>query len=202
MVDLGPATEHDMVLAFLRAEVDSSRFGGFYRASLDKLRNFGLGPEVLLDSPDLGSTLQNAFRKHILAGVRGYGVNQLLFRGFPADVTWRRITLKPTDFDILKYAKWPAWVKLSGGTRSVLDGARNVHTIDLGDGMNNLILDVASDVRAGKKYPELICVDGSKDDLILIEGHTRATAYALAQLPDEAECIVGSSPKMSEWAVY
>jgi hypothetical protein len=37
---------------------------------------------------------------------------------------------------------------------------------------------------------------------VLIEGHTRATAYALAQLPERIECIVGSSPIMNQWAFY
>jgi hypothetical protein len=61
---------------------------------------------------------------------------------------------------------------------------------------------LAEDLRRGKRYAELIGVDGQSGNIILMEGHTRATAYALAQLPDRIECIVGSSPSMSQWAFY
>jgi len=33
MINLGPATEDDVVLAFLLAEIDSARFGSLYQAT-------------------------------------------------------------------------------------------------------------------------------------------------------------------------
>lgn len=84
----------------------------------------------------------------------------------------------------------------------MMDGAANVDSIDLGDGTNAHILAVAADVRIGKRYPELIGVTDENEDVILLEGHTRATAYALTQLPEQIECMVGSSPTMRNWAFY
>jgi hypothetical protein len=202
MIDLGPATENDMVLAFLKAEVDSARFKAPYQGCFDHLKEFGFDRQVLLHSPDLQSAEQNAIRKEILKVVRGYTDGQFLFIGFPVDVTWRRTALEPTDLAKLRYANYPAWVKLSGGTRRVMDGAANVDSIDLGDGTNAHILAVAADVRTGKRYPELIGVTDENEDVILIEGHTRATAYALTQPPEQIECIIGSSPTMRTWAYY
>jgi len=38
MNELGSATEHEMVLAFLQAEIDSTRFGPIYQGNLTKWR--------------------------------------------------------------------------------------------------------------------------------------------------------------------
>jgi len=202
MVDLGPATEHEMVLAFLRAEVDSSRFGKYYQGAVDGLTESGLGRGTLLDSADLRSDQHNAIRKAILSGVRGYGVGQRLFVNFPSDVTWRRVTLGPEDFGKLMYANWDGWIKLSGGTRRVIDGAANIYSVDLGDGTNDLILAMAADLKAGRTFPQLIAAAGENGNVILIEGHARATAYVLANSPERIECILGASPTMRNWAVY
>jgi hypothetical protein len=202
MIELGPATEDEMVLAFLRAEVESSRFGRPYQNCFDALKKFGINQEHLLGEADLHSVQHNSIRKDILRIARGYGDSQLLFRSFPDDATWRCIALERTDLGKLKYGNWPPWPDFSGGTRRVVDGAANIDSFDLGNRTNNVILAVAADVRAGKRYAELIGAEGEGGDIILIEGHVRATAYVLAQLPEGVECIVGSSPAMHTWAAY
>jgi hypothetical protein len=53
MIELGPATEDEMVLAFLRAEVESSRFGGPYQNCFDQLEKLGIDQKLLLDNADL-----------------------------------------------------------------------------------------------------------------------------------------------------
>jgi hypothetical protein len=52
MIDLGPATEDDVVLAFLRAEIDSARFGSIYATIL---ANSGLDRQGVIDHPDQNS---------------------------------------------------------------------------------------------------------------------------------------------------
>jgi hypothetical protein len=191
------------VLAFLRAKVESSRFGAPIQSCFAQLKEkLGLDRELLLNAADPRSVQHNAIRKNILRTARGYGDGQLLFRNFPSDVTWRRIALETTDLGKLKYGNWLPWVVFSGGTRRVVDGAANIYSADLGNRTNDLILAIAADVKAGKQYAELIGAAGDGDDVILIEGHVRATAYALAQLPDRMECIVGSSPAMRNWVAY
>ncbi|HXM60853.1 MAG TPA: hypothetical protein VN950_08325 [Terriglobales bacterium] len=83
------------------------------------------------------------------------------------------------------------------------NGRRSKHFFRyLGDGTNGLVLAIAADLKAGKKFPELIAAAGENGDVILIEGHSRATAYALAGLPELVECILGTSPTMRNWAAY
>jgi hypothetical protein len=144
MIELGPATEDEMVLAFLGAEVESSRFRGHYQNCFDQLEKFGIDQKLLLDNADLQSVQQNSIRKNILRTARGYGDGQLLFRNFPTDATWRRVALERTDLGKLKYGNWPPWVAFSGGTRRVVDGAANIHWVDLGNRTNDLILTIIS----------------------------------------------------------
>jgi len=202
MTDLGLATEADMVLAFIKAEVDSVRFGALYQNCFDQLKPYGFDRGALVDGADIHSAQQNAVRKEILKAIRGYGANQFLFIRFPTNVTWRRLALEQMDLCKLKYANCPPWVELSNNTRLVTEGAKNLgpDTPAKDDAAN--IRAVADDLKRGRRYPELIGVDDPNGHIILMEGHTRATAYVLAKLPERVECIVGSSPTMNNWAFY
>src|SRR5438876_500361 len=112
-----------MVLAFLQGEIDSPRFGSNY---VSLLASAGATRTALIDDPDLDNVAHNATRRQLLADVRGYGRDQWLFRGFPAAARWRRVRLERADGVGIFYANHPTWRDLSGGTRSLLDGARNV----------------------------------------------------------------------------
>ena len=94
MIELGPATENDMVLAFVRAEIDSPRFGGRYHHCLAML-----GSDCrLIDNADVMDAQQNAVRQKLLGCTRGYGKNTALFSDFPfkvAMLTRRREPWQP-----------------------------------------------------------------------------------------------------------
>ena len=197
MKELGPATEHEVVLAFVRAEIDSTRFGSHYQ---NVLANSGLNRSRLIDDADLSNTNENHVREELLKAVRGYKANQYLFTGFPADIKWRRIELELLELGRLKYANYPTWVGLSQGTRSVVDGARNVGKMQSVETAN--IEAVAERIKGGDCFPELIAVQGDDQDLVLVEGHTRATAYTLAKVLSPVACLVGSSPFLKEWKFY
>jgi hypothetical protein len=93
-------------------------------------------------------------------------------------------------------------VQLSGGTRLVIDGARNLGLINVaGDPAGN-VLGVVAGIRSGKRYPPLIAVEGSGGFLVLMEGHTRATAYCLAKFKEPIDALVGSSPALKQWSYY
>lgn len=76
MIDRGPATEDEMIVAFLRAEIDSSRYGENYvRAGL---RARGL-ERRLIDSPNVTDSVENGVRRQLM-GYRGYEVRQALLQ--------------------------------------------------------------------------------------------------------------------------
>lgn len=186
MLELGPATEPEMVQAFLRAELDSPRFSGEYH--IDR--------HALIDSADLQSPTQNATRLGALKKVKG---SLLLPR-----VAWRRVGLQEGDLPRLKYLNHPDWIEFSGGTRLVSDGAKNIRSKKMRGNTNAHILAVADAFRKGATYPQLIAVTGEEDlaDIILTEGHVRATAYILAGWPSHIECILGTSRITHEWDVW
>lgn len=197
MIERGPTTEDEMVVAFLRAEVDSSRYGDAIR---DWLEWKGL-KRNLIDAPNLGDSMDSESRKELLTAYRGYGNRKLLFTGFPLDVRWRRVVLEPDDLPKLRYANYSTWVGLSGGSRLVIDGARNFpESRDHPETYQ--IKGIMEAVRNGAQFPELIAVEAEDASLILVEGHSRATAYVIEQAVDDLELLVGSSPLISKWSFY
>ena len=203
MIEIGKINEHEMVSAFLKAEIDSPRFG---KCIIQKLTLTNYTRRKIIDNPNLKKSDHNDLRVELLSQCRGYGRDQLLFRGFPKDTNWKKVRIGPTEIELLKYAKFDDWVKLSNGSRLVLDGAKNVDKIDVmgNDGVliNTRIKTVVADLRGGKRYPELIAVKNHEEFLVLLEGHMRATAYALFGIKEDIEIIVGSSTSMHEWAFY
>jgi hypothetical protein len=189
MVELGPASVNEMVLAFVKAEVDSERFRNDYLAPMAQC---GFDRHTLIDSADLESASQNRVRLYALTRAKGG-----LLRGLE-DVTWRRVALEKADIPRLKYLNHLNWIEFSGRTRLVSDGAKNIGSIQLPDKTNAQILKLADDFEKGRRYPELIAVAVGKD-LVLLEGHMRATAYALAGWPTSVDCILGESPSAQKW---
>ena len=194
MIDHGFTTEENMVLNFLKTEIESPRFGSIIK---DVLTQSGLDQALLIDRADLGNTIDNQTRMVLLKALRWY-----LFPGFPPNVQWRRADLEPTDLKRLKYAKFQSWITLSGGSRLVSDGAKNVDTITTDDKVEANVKAVVEQLRLGKRYPELIVVQGAGEDLILVEGHTRATAYVLAKPIEHIPSLVGTSSQMDQWKRY
>ena len=52
----------------------------------------------------------------------------------------------------------------------------------------------------GKKFLELIAVEGQYSELILVEGHSRATAYVACRWNEGIKVFLTSSPSMHDWA--
>ena len=192
-----PATAEQVTLAFLRGQIDSPRWGKYYLAYLRRHR---LSRAKLIDQADLLDAKQNAARTALLNAASGS-----LFEGFPADTTWVRRTIPAAGLGRLKYMNSGPWLQLSGGTRRVADGARNLDGVMIRDGpfsINAHVKAVMTVVRKGAVFPDLILVQGEKDDLILLEGHARATAYVAAQLTVPVGAFVGSSPNMKQWMFF
>lgn len=191
---LAPCSENEMVLAFVRAEFDSPRFGPMIRFVL-------AGDARLVNEPDLADLAENVIRRQALVAVRGYGRDDMLFRGFPSEVEWSRLAFTVSEVGELLYANYPTWVKLSGGSRRVRDGAANIGLVDVDEDINEHVPAVERALTGGSECPELILVAESQEsDHVILEGHTRATAYVRALPPDaEVEVIAGYAPEMSAW---
>jgi len=54
----------------------------------------------------------------------------------------------------------------------------------------------------GESFPELAAVKGEGNDLILIEGAHRTTAYVALRWTKNLPAFIGTSPLMRDWAFY
>jgi hypothetical protein len=190
MREIGPTSNDEMVLSFIRAEIDSPVWGPSYEEVLGALH---ADRSTLIDNGDLNDGSANHVRGAVLGMVRGYGRNGFLFSGFPLDTTWRRVLLDHADFQTLKYVNSGPWKDLFT-TRSVEDGARNYQR---DAGLAARVDDSVQKINRGDSIAEIILVEDA-DRLVVLEGNTRATAYLkIATTPIPA--LIGSSPAMHQW---
>lgn len=193
---LRPSSEAEMVALFLRTELPAARFRDTLQALLQ--RN-GL-PERVITHPDLGDDAENQARLRLLTQHREYGTGTGLFEGFPNDVRWQWMAITPAELARVRYIDYDYWVELSGGTRLAVDAAPRIRAGVAPFGVpSDWALGMAQAVADGARFPPLILVTTAPgDDLVVLEGHARLTAYMLAcgRLPPELEVLVGSSPAM------
>lgn len=194
----GPASEHEIVKAFLQAEFDSVRFGHAYRLALSQR---GVGRSII-DKAEITDEAANRIRADVLGEVRGYGVGRDLFYGFPKDITWSRVQFQASEIGSLRYGRFDEWVILTSGTRLVSDGVRGLDSPLCKVDTRAAVKAIAKALMAGVHCPPIIIVgpDIETGDFVILEGHARATAYALTGLPNTVEAFVGCSPRISEWA--
>ena len=200
LIEVGSATADEMVAAFLRAEIGSSRYSARINLCLEQLG----WHRRLVDLSDTTSASENEARRAILQGYRGYP-DQALFAGFPRDAVWRRVMLEPSDLANLRYANDSRGnqllMRLSGGTRRVRDGARNFTNGPYSEETAHIGQVVAA-LRSGQTFAPLIAVQSDDASLVLMEGHSRATAYVIERHAENVEALVASAPNMVRWIWY
>ncbi|HWS69807.1 MAG TPA: hypothetical protein VN325_44140 [Steroidobacteraceae bacterium] len=186
-------------MAFLRAEVGSHTDRGEMFAKA--IAQIGADRD-LIDRAELDDPQQNDKRGSLLGMVRGYGRDQWLFHRFPVDTVWRLVTVTVAELERFKYANHTAWTQLAGTSRLVADGVKNIDQVQ-GRAVRDNVVGIANRVRNGVRFPALIAVQcAGTAEMVLMEGHTRATAYTLTGLPDDVEVFIGTSARMASWTFF
>jgi len=202
MRKISTITEDEMIATFLYAELNSPRFSTKVETYLQQQAV----DRRLIQVPDLQDWQENATRRALLGAYRGYGLGWGYFEGFPGQLRWERIGLTKQEVKQIKYIEYDYWMELSGGSRLALDGARRALAgIDVFGLSSRYFVDIAESLRRGAQFPALICVARDEESyLVVLEGHTRLTAYLIGPkcLPAELELIVGFSEQISGWGCY
>lgn len=202
MEDLGSATEDQVILAWLQAEIESPDFQAYLIGNPPSPANLSAALKAAR-TPDLRDAEQNAYRRQIITAIYGFGQGSGTFEGLANDIAWRRWRLSTAEVAEMLYARREgAWRLLSPATRKVAEGATNVGHIFTGDSTNMVVLSLASGIcHSDKKVPELIALRRPDRSLVLLEGHARATAIALEahRFPDGVEAFVGEGPSVANW---
>jgi len=133
MYKVKESSQDEMVLEFLKMEIESERFAGDIKAAL---RSLGAGAEPMLRG-DSGNKEQNALRREVLGIFRGYGRNERLFKNFPCDIRWVWAVLENDDLHRISYINYSYWNELSGFTGSPLEAARAIRAGKTAYGVGN-----------------------------------------------------------------
>jgi hypothetical protein len=205
MDDLGAASDDQVILAWLQAEIESPPFQEYLIGDPPTPSHLGRAL-TLARKPDLESVEQNAERRRIIASAHGFGRGALIFAGLEGDIAWRRVRASIAEVAEMLYSnRNAAWTTLAPATRKVAEGAANAARIFAGDDTNMHILSLARTICHADPAPtlsELICFRLPDGSISVVEGHTRATAGVLEahKLPHGIEAYVGDSPSIGKWA--
>lgn len=202
MEDLGSATEDQVILAWLQAEIESPDFQAYLVGNPPNPANLAAALKAAR-TPDLRDAEQNKYRREIVTEIYGFGRGVGSAEGLGNDLTWRRWRLMTDEVSELLYARREgAWHLLSPATRKVAEGATNVGHVFTGDATNMVVLSLASGLcHSDRRIPELIALRRPDGRLVLLEGHARATAIALEahRFPHGVEAYVGDGPSVANW---
>jgi hypothetical protein len=137
---LGPATEDEMVLEFLRAE----------------RKNVPTWARELVDNPNRDNASENERRRQLLSR-RGYPQRDYLFKNFPSDVAWHRAELTVPELVSVRYMdRDQTWLTFSEGTRSIAHGITRLGKLSFPGDPSPDIYRIAAAVEEGRSFPDLI----------------------------------------------
>jgi hypothetical protein len=207
---LRPASEDEVVAAFLRAETDDT---GRYRArTLERLRSDG-EPLDIVARPDLRNPRQNAYRRRLLGDMRGFGRGDGMFVGFPSRVDWHRAALPRDEVLEVRYIDDRGcddyWVTLSGGSRRPLDAAARIRA-GIGPEWAIGVWDltgceaVVSRLCQGSLPELIVATDPKIGRVVAVEGNGRLTSLALFpdRLPEVIEVFCAIADGLDGWGLY
>lgn len=184
------AHENEVVLAFLQGEAKSPRFGSRYKtATWDLIYN-----------ANIEDSSQNLKRNKILASCRGWGTKTKLFENLDINrFSWEREQISIKDLGNARYLNHPQPKKLGGKTcAKVTEGAANIFSVYV-PVWSETIFSIVLDVVRGIKQPPLVAIRDKKgEDLYLLEGNTRATAYVVAKIVEPIDIFIGTG-NIKKW---
>jgi hypothetical protein len=198
-----PVRESEVVLAFLRGEINSERFG-------DNVKNaiVQAGGIELVSNPDLDSAEENAARRSALSTARGWP-NAEIFEGFPREVEWFRGVLTPADLERVRFIEYSYWNELSGGSRLPVDVLPTLRAGKLPKWLTDL--DTSWCFKFAARLAKVESIDDvivmatlDLSDLVLLEGHARLTALFVGGLQRKliVNSYLGMSTELRNWSGF
>jgi hypothetical protein len=196
-----PASEAEVIAAFLRDELDSPRWGD---RLLELLREDGADAAVVR-TPNLDDATESAYRARLLDRHRAWLRREGLFAGFPGRVDWARAALAPEEVLDIQYINWDWWLRISRGTRQSAEAAARIRRGDVTGITAEEHEAIAGRLQVSHTATDLIAVaPPNRSRLVLVEGHVRLTAYALypQYLPPELEIFLGTAEDIHRWWAF
>jgi len=193
------SNENEMVYEFLKMEIESDRYAEQIKAVLKEI----CIDTAIITNGNIMSDDENILRAEILKRFRGWPSEEL-FANFPAKIDWVWAEFDRDDISKIFYIEYSYWNELSNYTGSPLEAAKTIRAgRAIYDLPNDDFLEDARKLREGHTFPPMIFLtDESESRYIILEGHSRMTAYGLE--PDCFEnvpVLLGycSNEELDEW---
>ena len=182
---IGESTSDEVILAWLKAEIESTRFSYDLGVALTKMNQ----NESIILAANLASAKENSVRRRILKTYRDW-----LTLDFDC-YNWLYVELDQDDVKELQYIDYSYWNELSDNTRLVGKAVQNILKGKVVfDVSNDHFYSVAKEIESGKVFPPIILTTQDDDGFYeILEGHLRATSFLLAkETPTPLYAILGS----------
>ena len=202
MLYLREASEDEMILVFLKGEINSIRFQSQIH---EVLHNLKMSVEII-DKADLNNLAENIKRREILKNFRGYKNNTDLFENFPDISRWILAECSNNDINKIRYINYSYWNELSKHTSSPLIAAETIHEgIEIYGISNSSAINGVDFLVQGGTFPPIILLTSDKETYIILEGHSRMTVYGLApHFFSGSKCYIGfcEESALRKWNGY
>ena len=169
------SNEDEMLIEYLKCEVNSNRFGEKLGKTLEEL-NFS--KDIILNA-NLDNQQENEQRKLIMKKFREYPTGDI-FVDFPKDINWVSVKFEEGDLDKVFFLNWPCWNKRTNNSGKPSDAVHNIFNgVEFEDIPNEKFIKGLEYLEKGNKFNPIIAVTCNWERCVLIEGHSRVTVYAM-----------------------
>lgn len=164
--------EAEMILEFLKGELNSKRFNEDLNNAINEL---GLDSNIILNG-NINDDQENIDRLKIMKKFRGYP-DEELFERFPKIEEWKYLELNEKDIDNIYYIDYDYWNKLSNRTSKPVEAAKVIKSgKEIYEVSNQPFLD-GIEYNKINKFPPVILITCNDEKYLIIEGHSRMTVY-------------------------
>lgn len=164
--------EAEMILEFLKGELNSKRFNEDLNNAINEL---GLDSNIILNG-NINDDQENIDRLKIMKKFRGYP-DEELFERFPKIEEWKYLELNEKDIDNIYYIDYDYWNELSNGTSKPVEAAKVIKSgKEIYEVSNQPFLD-GVEYNKINKFPPVILITCNDEKYLIIKGHSRMTVY-------------------------
>lgn len=193
--------EPEVIATFLKYDFSSPHSLAYKKI----IEDFKISAKIFTH-PNLESNEENYIRFLTLQKIRGYKRNDLLFKNFPENIVWEKVSITKDELRKIHLPNYSLFVSTNNIrlVSEILKYVRAPHNEKWQEFRSNI--EAISEILQIIKIPsEIICVTNGHDNkLVILDGVHRATAYLLNlnHLPDQIEIILGTSNQIAQWAYY
>ena len=166
------ASESEMILEFLKGEMNSKRFNNDLIKVLVQLDL----EKSIIDNGDVSNQEENKKRLEVMKLFRGYPTEEL-FENFPNIEKWKFMQLSFEDINHIYYIDYDYWNELSNNTSNPIEAANSIKNgIEIFDVSNEPFLDGVKYLE-NNKFSPVILITCNEEKYLIVEGHSRMTIY-------------------------